>query len=167
MHTLNGDGQVQLSNADIGELPVIVALLKVLNWKRPDTNAFTKSDVTFHIEGEHVILKNIEFSGDAISLVGDGEANLNTDINLKLQPIVGRSDLQLPAWKRLMGGASEQIMQVHVTGTLADPKSKREAFPTINEALQTIQTGMQPGNRTLPPPPEMQPVSAVPETPLR
>ncbi len=167
LYTLNGDGQVQLSNADIGELPVIVALLKVLNWKRPDTNAFTKSDVTFHIEGEHVILKNIEFSGDAISLVGDGEANLNTDINLKLQPIVGRSDLQLPAWKRLMGGASEQIMQVHVTGTLADPKSKREAFPTINEALQTIQTGMQPGNRTLPPPPDGQPVSAVPEAPLR
>lgn len=167
LHTLNGDGQVQLTNADIGELPVIVALLKVLNLKRPDTNAFTKSDLTFHIEGEHVILKNIEFSGDAISLVGDGEANLSTDINLKLQPIVGRSDLQLPAWKRLMGGASEQIMQIHVTGTLADPKSKREAFPTINEALQTIQTGMQPGNRALPPPPDMQPVSSIPETPLR
>ncbi|HTQ39248.1 MAG TPA: AsmA-like C-terminal region-containing protein, partial [Pirellulales bacterium] len=174
LHTLNGDGQVQLTNADIYELPVMVALLKVLNLKRPDTNAFTKSDITFHIDGEHVILKNIEFSGDAISLVGDGEANLNTDINLKLQPIVGRSDLQLPAWKRLMGGASEQIMQIHVTGTLADPKPKREAFPTINQALQTIQTGMQPQNRTLPPPPNtlspaatVQPVSQVQEAPLR
>jgi hypothetical protein len=167
LYTLNGDGQVQLTHADIGELPVIVALLKVLNLKRPDTNAFTKSDVTFHIEGEHVILKNIEFSGDAISLVGDGEANLNTEINLKLQPIVGRSDLQLPAWKRLMGGASEQIMQVHVTGTLGDPRSKREAFPTINQALQTIQTGMQQPNRSLPPPPDMPPATAVQEPALR
>jgi AsmA-like C-terminal region/Domain of Unknown Function (DUF748) len=171
LHTLNGDGQLQLTNADIYELPVMVALLKVLNLKRPDTNAFTKSDVAFHIDGEHVILKNIEFSGDAISLVGDGEANLNTDINLKLQPIVGRSDLQLPAWKRLMGAASEQIMQIHVTGTLADPHPKREALPTINHALQTLQTDMQPQNRTLPPPPNTpvyptsQPVSEVQAAP--
>ncbi|HEY2828040.1 MAG TPA: AsmA-like C-terminal region-containing protein [Pirellulales bacterium] len=167
LHTLNGDGQVQLTNADIGELPVVVALLKVLNLKRPDTNAFTKSDIQFHIDGEHVALKNIEFSGDAISLVGDGEANLDSEINLKLQPIVGRSDLQLPAWKRLMGGASEQIMQVHVTGTLADPRSRREAFPTINQALQNIQTGMQPPGRGLPPPPATDPVSAVQEPALR
>lgn len=172
LHTLNGDGQVQLTNADIYELPVMVALLKFLNLKLPDKNAFTKSDIAFHIDGEHVILKNIEFSGDAISLVGDGEANLNTDINLKLQPIVGRSDLQLPAWKRLMSGASEQIMQIHVTGTLADPHPKREALPGINQALQTIQTGMQPQNRTLPPPPNMsstgtQPLSGIQEVPLR
>lgn len=167
MYTFNGDGEVQLTNADIGELPVVVALLKVLNLKRPDTNAFTKSDIAFQVQGEHVILKNIEFSGDAISLVGDGEANLNTEINLKLQPIVGRSDLQLPGWKRLMGGASEQIMQVHVTGTLADPRSKREAFPTLNQAIQTIQTGMQPPNRALPPPPDEQPLSATPEPSFR
>ena len=186
LHTLNGDGQVQLTNADIYELPVMVSLLKVLNLKRPDTNAFTKSDLSFHIDGEHVILKNIEFSGDAISLVGDGEANLNSEINLKLQPIVGRSDMQLPGWKRLIGAASEQIMQIHVTGTLADPKPKREALPTINHALQTLQTNMQQQNRPLPPPPiapadntgppvpisnvqasGAPPLSAAPENPLR
>ncbi len=49
----------------------------------------------------------------------------------------------------MMGGASEQIMQIKITGTLADPKAKREAFPKITEALQSIQGGMQPGDRTL------------------
>ncbi len=150
LHTLAGEGQVRLRDADIYELPVMVALLSVLNLKRPNTTAFTTSDINFRVEGEHVYLKNIEFSGDAISLVGTGEMNLNTDINLRLQPIMGRSDMQLPAWKKLMGGASEQLMQIQVTGTLADPKTKREAFPTLNQALQSIQAGMQPQDRHVP-----------------
>jgi hypothetical protein len=41
-------------------------------------------------------------------------------------------------------------MQIQVSGTLADPKMKREPFPGINQAIQSLQTGMQPQNRTLP-----------------
>jgi hypothetical protein len=63
---------------------------------------------------------------------------------------MGRSDLQLPAWKKLMGGASEQLMEIKVTGTLADPIAKREAFPVINQALQSLQAGMQPADRQVP-----------------
>ena len=49
--------------------------------------------------------------------------------------------------KRMLGGASKQFMQIYVTGTLADPKARREAFPKITEALQSMQTGMQPQDR--------------------
>jgi len=64
-----------------------------------------------------------------------------------------------------MGGASEQVMQIHVTGTLADPKTNEKRFPAINQALQTLQTGMQPQN-TLPPPPSGQPITGLqPTTP--
>jgi hypothetical protein len=150
LHTLAGNGQVRLRDADIYELPVMLSLLKLLNLRRPDATAFTTSDVQFRLEGEHIVLENIEFCGDAISLVGEGEMSLNTDINLHLQPILGRSDMQLPVWKKLMGGASEQIMQVQVTGTLADPHATRQAFPMFNQALQSIQAGMQPGDKTVP-----------------
>ncbi len=149
LHTLRGKGEIKLHDADIYRLPVLVALLKVLNFKPPDNSAFTTSDIKFQLDGEHVLLNNIEFSGDAISLLGKGEMNLNTDISLTLHSLVGRSDLELPVFKRMMGGASEQIMQIKITGTLADPKAKREAFPKITEALQSIQGGMQPGERTL------------------
>ena len=150
LHTLRGYGEVQLSNADVYELPVMVALLKVLNLKPPDTNAFTTSDFQFRLDGEHVVLNKVQFSGDAISLEGNGEMNLNTELRLTLHTLPGRSDMQLPIWKNVIGGASEQIMQIQVTGTLAEPKMKREPFPGINQAIQSLQTGMQPQNRTLP-----------------
>src|SRR5262249_39676191 len=47
LHTLRGKGEIKLHDADIYKLPVMVAMLKVLNFKPPDTSAFTTSDIVF------------------------------------------------------------------------------------------------------------------------
>jgi hypothetical protein len=41
--------------------------------------------------------------------------------------------------KRLLGGASGQFMLIHVDGTLAEPVTSTEAFPTLAGALQQLQ----------------------------
>ena len=147
VRTLTGSGGVQLRDADIYRLPFMVALLNAFQLKPPDASAFSTSNIKFHIDGEHVTLDQIQFGGDLISLEGEGEMNLSTAIRLTLHTLPGRSDIQLPIWKTVVGGASQQIMKIQVTGTLADPIIKREAFPTINQALQTLQSGMQPAER--------------------
>lgn len=168
VHSLAGKGEVKLSEADVYQLPFMVSLLKVLNLKAPSANAFSTSDFKFRIAGDHVLFGqgDIEFAGDAISLTGEGEMNLNTEINLKLQPIPGRADLQLPAWKRFAGGVSEQFSQIRVTGTLARPDIKKEPLPVINKAFQTLQSGMQPQDRS-PQAAGMRPYAAGGEAPLR
>ena len=138
-HSLVGDGQVRLVDADIYELPVMVALLKILRVKVPDRSAFTSSLVDFRIEGPHAYLDNIELSGDAISLVGNGEVDFDSNVNLVLRPIMGEAQTQLPAMKRLLGGASGQFMLVHVDGTLGEPVTSTEAFPTLAAAVQKLQ----------------------------
>ena len=150
LHTLRGYGEVQLSNADVYELPVMVALLKVLNLKPPDTNAFTTSDFQFRLEGEHVCFEQSAIQRRCHQLGRQRRNELEHRVATHAAHIAGRSDMQLPIWKNVIGGASEQIMQIQVTGTLADPKMKREPFPGINQAIQSLQTGMQPQNRTLP-----------------
>ena len=138
-HALSGRGQVRLRDADLYELSVVVALLKMLRIKAPDRNAFTSSVVDFRIEGPHAYLDNIELSGDAISLVGAGEVDLDSNVNLTFRSIMGDSAVQLPAMKRMLGGASGQFMLIHVDGTLADPVSSTEAFPTLAAAIQQLQ----------------------------
>ena len=139
-HSLLGKGEVKLTDADIYELPVTVALLKILRVKNPDRNAFTSSVVDFRIEGPHAYLDSIELSGDAISLVGNGEVDFDSQINLVLRPIVGEAETQLPAMKRLLGGASGQFVLVHVDGTVAEPTTSTEAFPTLAAAVQRLQS---------------------------
>ena len=139
-HSLAGRGQVRLRDGDIYELPVVVALLKILRVKAPDRNAFTSSLVDFRIEGPRAYLDNIELAGDAISLVGAGEVDFDSNIRLTFRPIMGDAETQLPVMKRVLGGASGQFMLVHVDGTLADPVSSTEAFPTLAAALQKLQS---------------------------
>ncbi|MFM7206412.1 MAG: AsmA-like C-terminal region-containing protein [Planctomycetaceae bacterium] len=147
-HSLVGQGQVKLSDADIYELPVMVSLLKILRVKTPDRKAFSSSVVDFRIEGPHAYLDTIELSGDAISLVGNGELDFDSRITLVLRPIMGEAETQLPAMKRLLGGASGQFMLVHVDGTLAEPTTSTEAFPTLAAAVQRLQSRRQGATAT-------------------
>jgi len=137
---LAGTGNVHLTDADVYELPVMVALLKIVRAKRPDTTAFTQSDINFEIQREHIVLNQINLNGDAISLSGQGLLTLDgqtNPINLQLHTSVGRADL--PLLSGAFSAASQQIMQIYVEGTLDHPTTRTEAFPVAKGALQQLQ----------------------------
>ena len=139
-HSLTGRGHMRLQDADLYELPLIVALLKVLRVKAPDRTAFQSSVADFRIEGPHVYLDSVELAGDAVSLVGNGEVDFDSSVHLTFRSIMGDSQSQLPVMKRMLGGASGQFMLIHVDGTLADPEMTSEAFPTLNALVQQFQS---------------------------
>ncbi len=157
-HTIRGAGGIRLHDADIYELPVMVALLKILNMREPDTTAFTRSDIDFRIQGEHVLLDRINFSGDAISLLGMGQMNFDRQINLTFHSIVGRTEHQVPILRSVLGEASQQIMQIRVEGTVDNPTTRSEAFPRVSQAIQKLQADLQKNRdpQPLPPPPTSQ-----------
>ena len=55
----------------------------------------------------------------------------------------GRREWQLPVFREVLGGASEQIMVIHVGGTLQNPVRTREPFPGVQQALQQLQAELQ------------------------
>ncbi len=143
INTLGGHGRIQLREADIYELPLMISLLKILSIRPPDTTAFSKSDIDFRIEGNHIYFDRIDFNGDAISLLGKGEMNFQSDINLNFHTVVGRHEWRIPVLSELVGGASQQIMLIHVGGSLKHPKTSKEAFPGVSKALQQLQADLQ------------------------
>ncbi len=138
-----GRGNIRLREANIYELPLMIAMLKILSIRMPDPNAFSTSDIDFRIQGEHIYFDQINFKGDAISLFGKGEMNLQQDVRLTFHATVGRGELDVPIIKELFRGASQQIMLIHVDGTLQNPKTCREAFPGVNQALQQLTDELQ------------------------
>jgi AsmA-like C-terminal region len=141
--TLKGGGSIRLRDADIYELPIMVSLLKILSLHVPDTTAFTKSDVDFRIQGEHILLDHVALSGDAVSLFGQGQMNFDRQINLTFHSLGGSDEYQLPVLKTVLGHASKQIMQIHVEGTIDNPVTRSEAFPGVSHALHLWQEEMQ------------------------
>lgn len=144
INELGGRGTVQLRNADIYQLPLMVSLLKLLSVRPPDTTAFTRSDINFYIQGEHIYVDRIDFSGDAISLLGKGEVGFNKQMKLTFHAMVGPNENRFPLVKDLLGGASQQIMLIHAEGSLDQPVLRREAFPGVSQALQQLQAEFQP-----------------------
>lgn len=138
---LTGAGVLQLRDANIFELPLMIALLKLLSIREPDPTAFSSADVAFRIRGDRLELTHITFSGDAISLEGRGEMDLEGRISLVFRALLGRAEWQLPFVGELVGGASQQIVTIHVAGTLQNPIVRNEPFPMVNQMLQQFQPG--------------------------
>lgn len=144
IRSLRGEGTLQLRDADIYQLPQMVALLKVLRLKKPNNTAFTQSDVTFHIEGDHIYLDRIVFEGDAVSLEGQGELGFNRDIRLAFRATVAQGERWLPVFREVLKGAAQQIVQIHVEGTLDKPEFRNEPFPGVGKALKQLQDTARP-----------------------
>ncbi|KKK56735.1 hypothetical protein LCGC14_3061560 [marine sediment metagenome] len=60
INALAGQGNIRLRKADIYELPLMISLLKILSIRQPDATAFSKSDIDFRIEGNHIYFDRID-----------------------------------------------------------------------------------------------------------
>jgi hypothetical protein len=142
-NALSGAGKIHLSNADIYELPVMVSLLSILGGRPPDRNAFSTASIDYRIEGEHIYFDSIDFNGDAVSLLGKGDMDWQSNINLNFHTVIGRGDVHIPVIqevREVFTGAGRGIMTLHVEGTLQDPQTQRIALPAVNQALQELQS---------------------------
>jgi hypothetical protein len=137
-HTWRGSGRIHLREADIYELPLMVALLKLLSIQRPNRTAFTTSDIELRVEGDELALERIDFSGDVVSLKGRGRIDHQRQINLKFYPLVGREEWHLPVMRPLLGETGRELMLIEVTGTLDQPEIRRVPFPRLDAQWQQL-----------------------------
>jgi hypothetical protein len=137
-HTYRGNGSARLTSAKISEVPVMLAMLKLLSVKQVDRTAFNESNIDFAIEGDHCYFNRLEFLGDAISLKGNGEMSFDQDIKLNFYTGVGKDSFRIPVISPLMGAASQRVLLVQVDGSLSQPRVTKELFPALNDTLREM-----------------------------
>ncbi|HQU42423.1 MAG TPA: hypothetical protein PK867_06400, partial [Pirellulales bacterium] len=79
-------------------------------------------------------------NGDAVSLRGRGEMGLDRSIQLSFYGKLGRGEGPFPLFDKVLSAASQQIMQIHVHGTLDNPITQKAVFPNVEEAVRLFQT---------------------------
>lgn len=133
-HTIKGAGEIQLRNADIYRLPVMLRLLSVVKVKQPDRTAFTSSDIDFRVEAERIYFDRIDFNGDAINLRGRGEMTLDREVNLSFTTSVLARDSSLDRFLKPLFQDSGGLFEISVTGTVDDldvTRGVNQAFPQV------------------------------------
>lgn len=137
-YTYEGSGSIQLRDANVYQLPLAVAMLKVLNARFPNTNAFDTADVNYRLSGNYIYLDDIRLSGDALSVKGNGEAKLDGQISMQFYTEFGNQSFDLPVVRTVLGEASRSLMVIHVGGTIDNPTTEQEIFPMVNQTLEQL-----------------------------
>ncbi len=153
-HSYRGEGTLQLRDAKIYELPLVVSLLKILRIKEVNRTAFDTSSVDFFINGSNFELNRIELIGDAISLIGNGQIYFNRKLDLNFYSVVGRNRFYIPLLSELYQAGSQRILWISIDGTLDQPITHRKILPQLNDTirilLQPPERHAQFGNEILP-----------------
>ena len=136
--SLQGEGLVKMYNARIYELPVLLATLKQLRNFNEDKSAFDSGHVDFGVKGKVISIGRIELNGEPISLIGNGQLDLDQNVDLNFYSIVGRNRFEIPLISDLYKAGSQQIMWINVGGTLKAPRTSQEILPGVNESLKEL-----------------------------
>ena len=133
-HSLRGNGVVRLRESRI-EIPVTRKLGEVLP-RQLDRTTLDAGNFDFTVHGADLDFSRIELIGNRISLIGNGKMNLNKKVDLNFYTVAGRNRLRIPVLTELLKAGSQQILWVTVSGTLNEPKIKKEVLPALSDSLK-------------------------------
>jgi hypothetical protein len=137
---LEGQGTIDVPNGRLYNLPLFLDLLKFLGLRLPDGTAFEEAHVVFAIHGLRVAVSRLDLFGNAISLRGQGEMNLDgTDINLDFYAVWARILQYLPPIiKDIPPLVSQQLLKIKMRGRINDVHFTKEPVPVIVEPLREL-----------------------------
>jgi hypothetical protein len=145
-HSFRGSGKVQLRQAEIFQLPVMLAVIKSMRVGTKNQTAFDESNVDFRLVGEELEFTRIEMLGTPVSLLGNGKANLDREIDLNFYSIMGKNRFQIPVLSDLYKASSQQVLWINVNGSIDDPQTHRNVLPQLNDSLKQLFQPIEPLN---------------------
>jgi hypothetical protein len=104
----------------MGQLPVLLDLLKAFGLRIPDRTAFEQAECRFALEGPRVLVQQLDLYGNAVSLKGQGACDLDGDnLNLDFTASLGRLSQVLPPGLDVLPEAiSQQLYKIKMRGKL-------------------------------------------------
>lgn len=135
---LKGNGEVSVPNGKLYRLPLLFRLLKAIGLRDPDETAFEQAHVVFGIDHGKVQIQNLDLVGDAISLRGQGTANVDgSNIDLDFHTDWGRvNQVVPPALGFIPQAFGDQLLKIKVHGKLGDLQFQKKLMPIVTEPIE-------------------------------
>jgi hypothetical protein len=140
LHGLEGRGSIDVPNGQMYNLPLLLDLLKVISLRPPDRTAFEEAHAAFTIKGQRATFSRLDLYGNAVSLSGQGEMNLDgSDLQLDFYAVWGRITQMLPTLFRPIPTAlSQQLLKIKMRGKVSDVHCTKELVPILVEPLERL-----------------------------
>ncbi|MCA9082180.1 MAG: hypothetical protein KDA58_16580, partial [Planctomycetaceae bacterium] len=144
-----GEGWVQITPAQLYELPVFAQIFAFINFRQPDDTAFNYAFGEFGIHDGLIDFGNIELVGDTLKLKGRGvvgyagpqQSNLALDFYTK-------ATNRVPILRPLIEKFGSNWVRIQVVGTVNSPiPLVQPRIPLLDDAFQGFMQAVDNGQR--------------------
>lgn len=151
--TVTGRGQLQISPAQLYEMPIIVQLFDVLSLGPPEQTAFRYAQCDFQLANSRFRFNSIDLVGNSLQLRGRGEATFTGQVGLDFYSMLPQSRLPIPFLQPLIAPLTTGWVAVRVDGKANNPKARIRPAPVFDDALRGFLSALEnpAGKRQLPP----------------
>ena len=127
--TFSGRGELEIRNSNLYEVPLSIALLQLLNISLPASRAFDRASASYIMDDNLIRLDSIRFEAPTIEIVGFGTMQYDTlGLDLALYTRNPASP-KLGPLSDLFRVFKDELLSIHVTGTLDDPFATGDQLP--------------------------------------
>jgi hypothetical protein len=143
--SLEGHGSLDVPSGKLLNLPFLFDLLKFLGLHWPDRTAFEELHALFGIHGPRIQLQRLDLLGSAVSVSGEGEANLDgSDLQIDLYPTWRFEQLLPPAVRSVPPAIAKGLLTIEMRGKISgnaekDLKFNKRWVPIVLDPLQDLQ----------------------------
>jgi hypothetical protein len=133
-----GRGDVLVGGKNMYRIPVVLGLLQIANLSLPISSPFTEATTRYMVQGQTVTFENISLRSSNMVMQGSGSLDFNT----RKVELVFTTDNpnwpRLPFIQDLIEGARHELLQIHVRGTIQDPKVSATAMNTVTTTVDEV-----------------------------
>jgi len=140
--SIQAGGRIEINHAEVLKIPLLAELYTAVHAKPPQLASFHDLTLEFVLDHQIMDFKRIDLRGQALSLLGYGTWNTSNDrLNLRLIAAGPGSLEQVPLLTELLRGASRELTEVQVRGTLHEARIRATPLRRLTEGLEMFLEG--------------------------
>jgi len=135
----SGGGRVEVIDARVQKLPLILAILNVINLSPSEQDLVADGAADLLIMGNRIDLKNIELTGSIFSLFGSGQVSWpDLGLDIRLVNVHNERWSRVPGLTDFMERASRELVEMHVTGSAQKPVVRTRPMPALSDEFRDL-----------------------------
>jgi hypothetical protein len=141
IRTRRGRGDVSVSGKDMYKIPLVLGLLQITNLSLPISAPFNEGSARYSVDGQTVTFENLALRSNTMLMSGSGQLDFGT------RQVRMSFTTDNPAWPHipivgdLLNNAKNEMLQIHVKGTLQEPKVSATAINTFTTTVDEVLRG--------------------------
>jgi hypothetical protein len=142
-----GRGDVLVTGQQLYKIPLLLGLLQVTELALPITGPFRDASARYSIDGQRVTFEQVELRSKEMLMQGDGYLDFGKKTVRMTFTTDANGWIRLPLVGDLMQSARNELLQIHVRGTLQEPKVSASSFNTFTTTIDEVFRGDDKGAR--------------------